>query len=54
MEPSYKFRLDKTSFLRVFASYDYVFALNGGLSGGNFVDVDYGRWTFGTDYEVNF
>ncbi len=53
LEPSYKFQLDKSSSLRVSASYDYVHATGGGLFDGSVVDVDYGHWTFGTHYEVN-
>jgi hypothetical protein len=53
LEPSYRFRLDKSSSLRVSASYDYIDAINGGLLDGNLIDVDYGHWTFSTHYEVN-
>ena len=53
LEPTYKVKLDAQSALRFSGSFDYVSGITALDSSGNFANVSYGRWTFGTHYEVN-
>ncbi len=52
--PSYRFKLDASSALRVNGGFDYVLWQNGGFDeNGGRVNLSYAHWTFGTHYEVN-
>jgi hypothetical protein len=53
LEPSLLVKLDARSGLKFSAGYEYVFWQDGDNdSSGNRVNVEYGHWSFGTDYEV--
>ena len=54
LEPSYKLKLDSASFLKFSASYDYVVYSNGSYdTQGDRVNIEYGHWTVGTQYEAH-
>ena len=55
LEPTYLFKLDANSSLKISAGYDYVLWKNVAkdqLNPSDRVNFEYGRWTFGTHYEV--
>ncbi len=54
LEPSYRLKLDASSHLKFSAGYDFVLWQNGSYDSlGDRVNVEYGRLTLGTYYEVS-
>jgi hypothetical protein len=54
LEPSFLFKLDSVSSLKVSLGYDYVESFDGSTSAlGNRTNVEYGHFTLGTRYEAS-